>query len=254
MKKINHHIFRLFLVVALMSVMTPVSAQIGEHRNTFAVGGNAGYILSNVGFVPTVAQGLHGGPTVGFSWRYTCEKYFSTICSIYGEVNYASTGWKENIVDINDVKVVDPTTGSPQEYSRTINYVQVPVMAHLAWGKENRGLNFFVNAGPQFGYYLSESSSYNFDLNQEIERIKNGTSQRSSSIYAQDTMQVKNKLDYGIAAGLGLEYSVPKVGHFMLTARYYYGLGNIYGSRKRDVFSKSNHGNIVIKATYLIDL
>jgi hypothetical protein len=67
-------------------------------------------------------------------------------------------------------------------------------------------------------------------------------------------MQVKNKLDYGIAAGLGLEYSVPKVGHFMLTARYYYGLGNIYGSRKRDAFSKSNHGNIVIKATYLIDL
>ena len=142
MKKINHHILRLFLAIVLMSVTNSVSAQIGEHRNTFAVGGNAGYILSNVGFVPTVAQGFHGGPTVGFSWRYTCEKYFSTICSIYGEVNYASTGWKENIVDINDVKVVDLTTGNPQEYSRTINYVQVPVMAHLAWGKENRGYTY----------------------------------------------------------------------------------------------------------------
>ena len=40
----------------------------------------------------------------------------------------------------------------------------------------------------------------------------------------------------------------------MLEARYYYGLGNIYGSSKRDYFSKSNIGNIVIKATWLVDL
>ena len=60
--------------------------------------------------------------------------------------------------------------------------------------------------------------------------------------------------DYGIAIGLGGEYSHPKVGHFLLEARYYYGLGNIYGSSKRDFFSKSNYGNIVIKATYLFDI
>ena len=73
-------------------------------------------------------------------------------------------------------------------------------------------------------------------------------------VVAQDTMAVKNKLDYGIALGLGAEYSIPKVGHFLVEARYYYGLGNIYGSSKRDYFGKSNYGQIVIKASYLFDI
>jgi hypothetical protein len=37
-------------------------------------------------------------------------------------------------------------------------------------------------------------------------------------------------------------------------ARYYYGLGNLYGSSKRDYFAKSNRGDIVIKAAYLFDI
>ena len=40
----------------------------------------------------------------------------------------------------------------------------------------------------------------------------------------------------------------------MLTARYYYGLGNIYGSTKKDYFGKSNLSNISVKLTYLFDL
>lgn len=51
-----------------------------------------------------------------------------------------------------------------------------------------------------------------------------------------------------------MEYSIPKVGHFLLEGRYYYGLGNIYGNSKRDYFAKSNIGNIVIKLTYLFDI
>ena len=58
----------------------------------------------------------------------------------------------------------------------------------------------------------------------------------------------------GIAAGLGLEYSHPKAGHFQIEGRYYYGLGNIYGDSKKDYFGKSNFGNIVVKLTYLFDL
>jgi hypothetical protein len=67
-------------------------------------------------------------------------------------------------------------------------------------------------------------------------------------------MSIKNKFDYGIAAGLGLEYSIPRVGHFLLEGRYYYGLGNIFGDSKRDYFSKSNYGNIYVKLTYLMDI
>ena len=51
-----------------------------------------------------------------------------------------------------------------------------------------------------------------------------------------------------------MEYSIPKVGHFLLEGRYYYGLGNIYGDSKRDYFGSSNFGNIIIKAAYLFDI
>ena len=77
---------------------------------------------------------------------------------------------------------------------------------------------------------------------------------RVSPVMAQDTMAVENKLDYGIAVGLGAEYSIPRVGHFLAEARYYYGLGNIYGSSKRDYFGKSNFGQIVLKLSYLFDI
>lgn len=239
-----------YWTIVLLFLLFPrmAMAQIGEHRNRFSIGGNAGYVLSNVGFDPSVSQGLHGGPTFGFSWRYTSEKYFSTICSIAGEVNYVSAGWKEDITDVNDRPVVGDGGGN-EEYSRTINYIQIPVFAHLAWGKESKGVNFFVNAGPQLGIYVSESTSKNY--NQPNLNTEGG---RSNTVVEQESMPVEKKIDYGIAAGLGLEFCTPSRHHFQLEARYYYGLGNIYGSSKRDYFGKSNLGNIVIKASYLFDL
>lgn len=229
-------------------VSMSVSAQIGQHRNDFSIGVNGGYILSNVSFNPSVPQDKHGGITGGVSFRYVCEKYFSTICSIYAELNYASLGWKESILDAKDNAVINSVTGVAEEYSRTINYIQIPVFAHLAWGKENKGMQFFFQAGPQFGVYLSESTNMNFDF------AKRNMTDRANTIVAQDTMKVENKFDYGIAAGLGMEYTLPHVGHFLAEARYYYGLGNIYGDSKRDYFGKSDFGNIVLKVTYLFDI
>ena len=99
-------------------------AQIGEHRNDFSIGFNGGYVLSSVGFEPEVQQKQHGGMTAGLSMKYTCEKYFKTICSIYAEVNYAKVGWKEDILDIDNKPVIITETKQPMAYSRTINYIQ----------------------------------------------------------------------------------------------------------------------------------
>ncbi len=223
-------------------------AQIGKHRNDLSVGVNGGYVLSNVGFTPTVSQKMYGGMTAGVSFRYVCEKYFNTICSIQAEVNYAKVGWKEDIRAADDAPVLNPETGVAEEYSRTLNYIQIPIFAHLAWGKESKGLQFFFQAGPQIGVLLGESTQANYELDGA------STDYRGNKTVAQETMAVENKFDYGIAAGLGLEYSHPKAGHFQLEGRYYYGLGNIYGDSKKDYFSKSNIGNIVVKLTYLFDL
>lgn len=243
------NIKHIIAVVALSACsLTTVQAQIGEHRSDFAIGANGGYVLSKVGFTPTVQQKQHGGITGGVSLRYVCEKYFKTICSVYAEVNYAKVGWTEDILDIENNAVLISGTGEALKYQRDITYIQIPVFAHLAWGREERGFNFFVNLGPQIGFYLNESTTTNFDKTTPTEN------DRVSNITAQYDMPVEKKLDYGIAAGAGMEYSIPKVGHFLLEGRYYYGLGNIYGSSKKDYFGKSNFGQIVVKASYLFDI
>ena len=239
---------RYIVFVLLFSCATVASAQIGQHRNDFSIGVNGGYTLSNVGFTPKVTQSLLGGTTAGLSWRYVCEKYFSTICSIYGEVNYTQMGWKERILTTDNQPVINAVSGLPEQYSRTLNYLQVPVFAHLAWGKEHSGMQFFFQLGPQFGYLLSEKTTTNFNFKDR------NTADRSNVVCAQDTMAVENKFDYGIAAGAGVELSVRRVGHFLLEGRFYYGLGNIYGDSKRDYFSKSNNSSIVVKLTYLFDV
>ncbi len=237
----------LFVMVFIMSSIC-AKAQIGLYRNDLSIGVNGGYVMSNVGFSPKVNQTMLGGITGGLSFRYVCEKYFSTICAIQAEVNYAQIGWKEKILDINDEPVTNAVTGLAEEYSRTINYVQIPIFAHLGWGREQKGFQFFFQAGPQLGFNLSESTNMNFELD------KRNVTDRVNNTVAQDTMAVENKFDYGIVAGFGLEYSHPKVGHFQLEARYYYGLGNIYGDSKKDYFGKSNFSNIVVKLTYLFDI
>ena len=226
-------------------------AQVGDYRTDLAIGGSAGYVMSNVGFVPDVPQGQLGGFTAGLTVRYTCEKYFSSVCSIVGEVNVTQTGWKEDILDANNDPVYyadDVNKESPLFYERKLPYLQIPFMARLGWGRERKGLQAFFQAGPQIGVYLSESTKTNVMLG-------HGTAnQRASQVVAQDTLAVQNKFDYGIAAGGGVELSIPKLGHFILEGRYYYGLGNIFKNSKSDYFGKSNYGQIVIKATYLFDI
>ncbi len=236
------------LIIFLFLVSVGTQAQIGTYRNDLSIGVNAGYVLSNVGFSPRVPQSMHHGFTGGLSLKYVCEKYFNTYCSVVAELNYASIGWKENILTNTDQPVINSVTNLPEEYCRTIGYLQLPVFAHLAWGKENDGFQFFFRAGPQFGLYLHEKTETNFDIATRNE------SDRSNNTVAQDTMSIANKFDYGIAAGIGMEYGKTKIGRFQIEARYYYGLGNIFGDSKKDYFGKSNFGNIIVKISYLFDL
>ena len=241
------------------------SAQVGEYRTDLAVGVNGGYVMSNVAFVTKVPQTMLGGITGGFTARYTCEKYFSSICAVTAELNFAQIGWNEDILDKNDKPV--PLHTDPSQnlyYRRKMTYVQVPLLARLGWGRERNGFQAFIHLGPQIGFFLNDKTESKFDIHDLAfdPAIKNGSygkdykyaNIRSSHIVAQDTMAVENKFDYGIAVGAGLEFSNRHFGHFMIEGRYYYGLGNIYGNTKRDYFSRSNFGNIVVKCTYLFDI
>ena len=215
-----------------MTLLIPVGtmAQVGEHRSVFSIGAGGGYVMSNVGFTPKVNQKMYGGMMGGLAFRYVCEKYFNTICSVQAEVNYAKIGWKEDILDLNDSPVINPQTGAEGILAHHKLYTNSRVRTS-GMGKERR-MQFFFQAGPQVGIWLSESTEASYDLSAP------NLQDRANRTVAQETMPVENKFDYGIAAGLGMEYSHPKAGHLQLEGRYYYGLGNIYGDSKKRLLRK----------------
>ncbi len=240
---------KLFLL--LLTVPLAALAQVGEYRTNLAMGVNGGYLMNQISFQPTVSQDYQTGLTGGLTVRYTCEKYFSSICAVTAEVNWAQMGWKESILDMNDQPVYyydDTEKTNPLYYDRRMTYIQIPIMARLGWGRERSGFQGFMQVGPQIGIFMSESTHTNI-----VEGYGTQT-QRSSYIIAQEKMPTENKLDYGITGGAGLEFSHRKLGHFLLEARYYFGLGNIFGNSKQDYFGKSNNGAIIVKFSYLFDV
>ena len=120
---------RKVLILLLLSSSLGVSAQVGEYRRDLAVGVNGGYVMSTINFMPEVPQKMLGGMTAGVSMRYTCEKYFKSICAVVAEVNLAQIGWKENILTMQDQPVplhINPTQSL--HYTRNMNYIQIPLV------------------------------------------------------------------------------------------------------------------------------
>ena len=171
---------RLKLLVVFLLSCGMANAQIGDYRSEFAIGFGGGYVMSSLDFVPEVPQLQHPGYIGGITMRYTSERYFNSICAIVGEVNYAKVGWKEDILDPDDEPVINSVTGEAEAYQRDQFYVQAPLMARLGWGRERKGFQVFFQAGPQFGYFLNETTKTNFNLNNA------NLSSRTSYIVAQD--------------------------------------------------------------------
>ncbi|MBR1733765.1 MAG: PorT family protein, partial [Alloprevotella sp.] len=207
-----------------------------------AVGANAGLAMNQVGFNPTIKQWWHMGPQVGITARFTSELYFRTLCSLQVELNYARTGWREHILSADGDEL-------PDTYSRDHDYLQLPILAHLAWGREGRGLAGFLLAGPQLGFLLGEKSRFGDTWTVGA----SGNPSRPNGMFAQYSMDADHRFDYGITAGAGLELQTA-AGRFIVEGRYYYGLADIYKNSKKDVFGRSNNGTIYAKVTYLFDL
>lgn len=221
-----------FLFGFLMASLT--FAQVGEHRCDLSIGFTGGYTMNTMDFVPKIKQTQKGSPMIGFSSRYVCEKYFTTICAVELELLYNNLGWKEVIED-----------GSENTYKRDWHFLEMPILMQMGWGRERRGLKFLFEAGPQVGLYLSGKEH------------RGGaawdTSKRPNGVVYQYAKDPDRKIDYGIAAGLGLEFSSP-IGHILLQGRYYYGLGDMYDNSKRGKFGRSANQTILVKMTYLFDL
>ncbi|MFV0588219.1 porin family protein [Bacteroides reticulotermitis] len=226
--------------VLLTGLSTSAMAQIGEQRQNLSVGFNAGANINSVSFTPRIKQNSMTGITGGLTARYISEKYFAMICGVQVELNFSQRGWDElfETLDENNQTVKDPS----RSYTRNMTYVDIPFLAHLAFGKD-RGVQFFVNAGPQISFLIGESEDINVDMNNLTNTQK--------EIYDH---KIPNKFDYGIAAGGGLELRTRKAGNFLVEGRYYFALSDFVSTTKKDYFSRAAHGTITVKLTYLFDL
>lgn len=217
----------LLLLAAVLTTPATLEAQT-HYSSNVSLGLKGGVDMSEVFFNPNVKQKLNQGYTAGVMFRYIEENHFGLIA----ELNFAQRGWAENF------------EGAPYRYKRTLNYIDLPIMAHIYFGRRGR---FFFNAGPQFGLFLSESTSANFDPAKMATLPDFPYSKRMNE---QMLIPVSQKLDYGIAAGIGGEFNVNKRNSISLEARFYFGLGNIFPSERRDTYSASNQMTISATVGY----
>lgn len=228
--------YRIIQLLSLLMLPLMASAQVGKYRSDLAIGINGGIIMNKVTFSPRVQQGMPIGPEIGLSIRYTCEKYFAAVCALQTEINYSRQGWNEM------------AENGTYTYARTLDYVHIPFMARMGFGRERKGFMGYVILGPEIGFCIGEGE------NRTGEWTEEGFPAYPEGPTSQYNKAVEKKFEYGILGGAGLEFSHPRVGHFTIEGRYVFGLSDIFNNGKKDPFGRSAHSSIVVKMSYFWDI
>ena len=223
------------LLFLLLGVVVGLKSQIVVTTPyEFAYGLSGGTTFSSVSFSPRVLQNKRTGLTFGLTGRMTMGENVG----IQLELNFAQQGWDENF-ETTEATEEDNALPSAQinyQYSRLLNYFQLPFYTHVRFGGDK--VKGFINAGPQIGYLIGESTRENL----------NGA--QPGKVNIQHDMAAQKKFEWGISGGGGLEIRTA-IGFFILEGRYLYSLGDIYNTRREDPFSKASGQVISVKLSYL---
>lgn len=226
--------FQLLILATLCT--TVLKAQKITFDREFYLGIGGGALSSSVDFVPAVQQsfmtGLHGG----LSAKYISENHLGLVA----EINYAQRGWTEAF-----------DAGQDFSYSRTLNYLEIPFMTHIYFGNKFR---FIMNVGPQISFLLNDDQQMNQALADDVAARKAADPEAPIGVQYSPFDEL-NRVDYGIIGGIGLELKTG-IGDFDLEGRYYFGLGDVFNSRRSEnaYFSRSAHRLIEAKLTYYIKI
>ena len=219
----------------LLTILLPSLLAMSQthYEGTIAVGGKAGASLSRVNFNPTVQQVFLPGVTAGVMFRYIEERNFGIVA----ELNLTQRGWKENFEE------------SDYNYNHRFTYLELPIMTHIFFG--NQRVKGFFNLGPEINVMLGDGIKSNFTYTdaENMEYFINDTRH-----IEQMTMNVHNKLDYGICAGAGMEVNLNPKHSLLLEGRFYYGLTDVFPNHKTDMFSSSNSMSITVTLGYFYRL
>lgn len=228
-------IVRKLLIVAAAVAVSQSAMSETHYKPHVSVGAKGGMTYSQMSFYPSVKQSMLSGMIVGATFSYAEEKIFG----LRAELCVEQRGWKENFEEYN----------SKFSYTRRLTYLQLPLLTHISFGSSK--FKGFVNLGPEVSYMIGSSVSANFDYahyeNVPGFPLKNRVNEQLS-------MEIKNKFDYGISAGLGMEYFINRRHSVSLEGRFYYGLGNIYPDKKKDTFSASRGTSIQVTLGYNLRL
>lgn len=230
----NYQLKWLALVLLLLATTTIVQAQQSNiFKPKFSLGFGAGPVFSSVDFDPTIPQSSNQGLSAGVAVKFISEKHLGVLA----ELNYSQRGWTEDFSEL--------PKNPDHAYSRTLNYIEVPLMTHIYFGNK---VKFILNLGPQVSYMFSDKANMNDELFLYI------ADQRDKDPDAPIGLQYEeldNKFDYGLLGGAGISFDTG-VGSFSLEGRYYFGLGDTFdNSRSRaGNFSRSAHRYFSGKLTY----
>jgi hypothetical protein len=186
--------------------------------------------------VPSIPQTQKIDFFGGISAKYITQKHLGLIV----EANYSRRGWEEELNDEPDFS-----------YSRTLNYIEVPFMTHIYFGNKTR---FIINAGPQISFLLNDLQEMSAALSADIEERR--ALDPGAPIGVQyGSYEQLSRFDYGIVGGVGMEVQTG-IGNFDLEGRYYFGLGNVFESRRSQnaYFGRSAHRIFEAKLTYYVKI
>jgi len=224
-----------YIIIALVSsaIVMPLKAQT-LYKPHFHIGGHAGISMSQQSFNPSIEQKFKQGITMGVAAMWAEERHVG----IRAELNFTQRGWKEDF------------TETPQfSYSHTLTYIEMPIMTHIFFG--GRKVKGFFNLGPQLCYMIGDKTDANFDTG-SISLIPDFPVQNRT--VEQMSMPVTTRFDYGICGGAGIEFIIKRKHSITLEGRYYYGLGNIFPSSKKDYFNASRGNAITVTLGYMFRL
>ncbi|MDD4631490.1 MAG: porin family protein [Proteiniphilum sp.] len=224
----------LTIIFAMLCTFSAYTQKKDVFKSELYIGAGGGVMSSSLDFMPTVQQSYLMGINGGISARYITEKHLGLIA----ELNYAQRGWKEEF-----------NTEQDFAYSRTLNYLEIPFMTHVYFGKKIR---FIINAGPQISLLLNDNPKMSQALAQDMAE-KQAADPNAKIGYQYSPFSELKRVDYGLIGGAGIELQT-LLGVFNLEGRYYFGLGDVFESRRSEnaYFSRSAHRLIETRLTYYI--
>ncbi|MDR0824250.1 MAG: PorT family protein, partial [Prevotella sp.] len=221
-----------YILIFLCSSFTLlVFGQKDEFKKEWNIGVGIGSTFSAVDFQPRVSTKNRMQYQGGIAIRYLSERNLGIIA----ELNYSQQGWEQNFKNDDEKEF---------QHSHQLNYLELPILTHIYFGNKVR---FIFNLGPKISYLMSDSEK----MNDALESYLSGGNVPVNFITHQYYRSAEQKIDYGLMAGLGLEFRTG-IGNFTFEGRYTFGLGDIYKSSKADYFSRSANRVMSAKLTYYV--